>query len=172
MPKLVKPSDYAIDNGFSRQAIYAKIKNGTLPSKKVEGKLFVVVEQETDSVPQESSEVEHLKDIIDSKNETIAILQKSIEDLKTSNEGVIDTLQSEIELLKQAFAEMKGIYREAIPHQAEQPRWQSIKKYCKAKGIKADKSFTKKVKKLYKNGDKRVKKEKGKLYIAGEIYGD
>ena len=168
MSKLLKPTEYAEISGLSRQAIYAQIKNNTIESKKVDGRLFVVVKDEEEkSTPKKD---ESFEAIIASKDETIKVLQAAIDDLKESNDGVIQTLQSEIELLKQAFSEMRGVYKEAIsykpqPHQ----KWQSIKKYCKANGIKMTKKFHKEIKKLYKEGDKRVKKVKDRYFISGAL---
>lgn len=170
MSNLVKPSEYAKQTGLSRQAIYAQIKNNTLTSKKVHGRLYVVVQEQKQSTAEPIKEdVDVLKDIIASKDETIRVLQNSINDLKSSNEGVIHTLQSEIELLKQAFAEMRGVYKEAIEYKPKQKQWLSLKKYCKANGIKLNKEFTKQIKKMYKNGDERIKKEKNKFFIAGSL---
>ncbi|MBD3797858.1 MAG: DUF3972 domain-containing protein, partial [Campylobacterales bacterium] len=44
MSKLVKPAQYAKEAGISRQAVYAKIKRGTLKSKEVDDQLFVVLD--------------------------------------------------------------------------------------------------------------------------------
>ncbi|MGM0623361.1 MAG: DUF3972 domain-containing protein [Campylobacterota bacterium] len=179
MSKLVKPAEYAVTSGLSRQAIYAQMKNGTLLSKKVSGRLYVVVdEQDQEQEPQEES-VDRLKDIIASKDETIKVLQTAIDDLKSSNEGVIQTLQSEISLLKQAFAEMRGVYKEAITYKprhsldsktTQDNQWRSIKKYCKAYDVKLTKEFEKEIKKLYKQGSTKIKKKKDKYYISGSLH--
>ena len=45
MSKLIKPIEYAVEQGISRQAVYAKIKKGTLNSKTVDGKMYIVVDE-------------------------------------------------------------------------------------------------------------------------------
>ena len=44
MEKLIKPVEYARQMGISRQAVYAKIKRGILQSKSVDGKLYIVLD--------------------------------------------------------------------------------------------------------------------------------
>jgi len=125
MQQLVKPSEYAQIHGLSRQSVYAKIKRGTLPAKKVDGRYYVIVTTEPEidlenNKPKESKfrdeSIEHVslideyREIIKAKDETIAVLKNSIEDLKEANREITKTLQEEIELLKQAFNEMRTIY--------------------------------------------------------------
>ena len=61
MEKLMKPAEYAQELGISRQAVYAKIKRGILTAKNVEGKLYIVVDnnstQETNSSEKETTVV-------------------------------------------------------------------------------------------------------------------
>ena len=61
MEKLMKPAEYAKELGISRQAVYAKIKRGILTAKNVEGKLYIVVDndsaQETTSGEKETTVV-------------------------------------------------------------------------------------------------------------------
>lgn len=120
MQQLVKPSEYAQMHGLSRQSVYAKIKRGTLPSRKIDGRYYVIVAEDVE--PQidksESQEpIEHVslineyREILKAKDETIAVLKASIEDLKEANAQITQTLQEEIDLLKQAFNEMRSIYR-------------------------------------------------------------
>ena len=47
MEKLMKPAEYAQELGISRQAVYAKIKRGILTAKNVEGKLYIVVDNDS-----------------------------------------------------------------------------------------------------------------------------
>ncbi len=169
MTKLVKPSDYARQTGLSRQAIYAQIKNDALPSQKKDGRLYVVTQEAEES----ETDPQTLQQIIDSKNETIEVLQKNIADLQRSNQDVIAVMKNEIELLKQAFVEMKRIYSDthtpqALVH-ASDKKWLSLKQYCKKYDQKKSDKFVKKVKKLYKKDDARVKKEDGDYYIYGKL---
>jgi len=122
MQQLVKPSEYAQMHGLSRQSVYAKIKRGTLPARKIDGRYYVIVvtdiEPEINRHEEKTSEekIEHVslineyREIIKAKDETIAILKNSIEDLKEANKQITKTLQEEIALLKQAFHEMRTIY--------------------------------------------------------------
>ena len=48
MEKLMKPAEYAKELGISRQAVYAKIKRGILTAKDVEGKLYIVVDSDSE----------------------------------------------------------------------------------------------------------------------------
>ena len=126
MQQLVKPSEYAQIHGLSRQSVYAKIKRGTLPAKKIDGRYYVVVTEEESKIDLDSNrskesefrekKIEHVslideyREIIKAKDETIAVLKNSIEDLKEANKEITKTLHEEIELLKQAFNEMRSIY--------------------------------------------------------------
>ena len=133
MEKLLKPADYAKMIGISRQAVYMKIKKGAIPSKRIDGKLYVVVE---DSINKEEIDERVLEETIDdidnsdltadrlssrdsneghlelirAKDETISILKETIADLKESNRMITTTLKSEVELLKESFYEMKKLY--------------------------------------------------------------
>ena len=121
MQQLVKPSEYAKMHGLSRQSVYAKIKRGTLPSRKIDGRYYVIIaeelEPEEQSAPRYEEPIEHVskieeyREIIRAKDETIEALKNSIADLKEANAQITHTLQEEIALLKQAFHEMKEIYR-------------------------------------------------------------
>ena len=121
MQQLVKPSEYAKMHGLSRQSVYAKIKRGTLPSRKIDGRYYVIVadniETKSDNPPVEEEKIEHVslideyREILKAKDETIEVLKASIEDLKEANAQITRTLQQEITLLKQAFHEMKAIYQ-------------------------------------------------------------
>ncbi len=121
MQQLVKPSEYAQMHGLSRQSVYAKIKRGTLPSRKIDGRYYVIVadniEPEVDKNGSGEETIEHVslineyREILKAKDETIEVLKASIEDLKEANAQITNTLQEEIELLKQAFHEMRTIYQ-------------------------------------------------------------
>ena len=116
MARLIKPSDYAKERGISRQAVYAKIKKGLLKSKKVDGKIFIEIEDNTpyyNSI-NPSKEKKDTNELLAAKDETIAILKETINDLKKTNSLIVGTLKSEVELLKAAFAEMQRIYRTQI----------------------------------------------------------
>ena len=121
MSKLVKPIEYAASQGISRQAVYAKIKKGTLESKTVDGKIYIVVDEDTvdkKKVEEErvASHLVDVKELLKSKEETIATLKESISDLKHTNTEINTTLRGEIELLKQVFTEMRNLYVKQVDY--------------------------------------------------------
>ncbi|WP_457596340.1 DUF3972 domain-containing protein [Hydrogenimonas sp.] len=135
MQQLVKPAEYAKMHGLSRQSVYAKIKRGTLPSRKIDGRYYVIVSETEQPVAEEItageetieqvSLIDEYREILKAKEETIEVLKASIEDLKEANAQITRTLQQEITLLKQAFHEMKAIYRRdymlAYAHESAEP---------------------------------------------------
>jgi hypothetical protein len=123
MSKLVKPIEYASSLGISRQAVYAKIKKGTLNSKTVDGKMYIVVDEvENKEEKNKVSEVAvaphliNVKELLTSKDQTISVLQESISDLKHTNTEINTTLRGEIELLKQVFSEMRNLYVKQVDY--------------------------------------------------------
>jgi U3 small nucleolar RNA-associated protein 14 len=189
MENLIKPADYAKQLGISRQAVYAKIKKGLLPSKNVEGKIYIVLENEAQSTEQKTQEPsQDGQALLAAKDETIAVLKETIRDLKETNQMITSTLRSEVELLKEAFGEMKNLYaarleqlnaeayptleevvggeaesEEALEREEEKvlPGWVTPEEFLAAQGIerkKSRKAFVKQVKKLYKKGDRGVDK--------------
>ena len=208
MEKLMKPAEYAKELGISRQAVYAKIKRGILTAKNVDGKLYIVVDKEatpkkTSSVqesrkaaaPQTAAAVngnapQDYKALLQAKEETIAVLKETVKDLKESNKQISTTLRGEIDLLKEAFHEMRTLYMHQIEHKDDteaidieeheesqeasheesiaEEVWIGIKKFFKQLGITKEKQqvkMMKMLKKAYKNGDTRLSKEKGKMKI-------
>jgi len=130
MSNLIKPAEYAKKLGISRQAVYAKIKKGILTSKSVEGKLYIV-QTEANSMaargtnpsqtpsaksPTQVEPTKDFRDLLAAKDETIGILKETIVDLKDTNQMITSTLRGEVELLKEAFSEMKMLYSTQIEH--------------------------------------------------------
>ncbi len=133
MGNLIKPAEYAKKLGISRQAVYAKIKKGVLTSKSVDGKLYIV-QNDTDSAVTRAGSVDNpskpsvnpraqsaqpakgFQDLLAAKDETIGILKETINDLKETNKMITSTLRSEVDLLKEAFSEMKMLYSTQIEH--------------------------------------------------------
>ena len=203
MEKLMKPIEYAKMLGISRQAVYAKIKRGMLKAKEVDGKLYIVVTDEegiTDtsasngtqaSAIAPAEQVNDYEALLAAKDETIAVLKATVSDLKESHHQISTTLRGEIELLKEAFGEMRTLYKmqleqkkrretakliEVIP-QAETPadivpapqETISIKKLCKRYGItkaKRREKIRKRIQKAWEAGDERIVKEGEKLRIV------
>jgi predicted DNA-binding protein YlxM (UPF0122 family) len=212
MEKLMKPAEYAKELGISRQAVYAKIKRGILTAKNVDGKLYIVVDNEkseetkvTETVKpkpktktsEKPANINHTnskdyKALLDAKDETIAVLKGTVKDLKKSNKQISTTLRGEIDLLKDAFHEMRNLYVHQLEHKASQDaievlteeesvevveeQWISVKKFFKSLGVKKEKhqeKLYKRLKKAFKSGDERVVKEEGKLKInASKQYDD
>jgi len=214
MEKLVKPSEYAKELGISRQAVYAKIKRGILTAKDVEGKLYIVVDNEENrsqatgkSIPPKSTESaktatlkldkpvskefhEEYEALLLAKDETIAVLKSTVRDLKKSNKQITRTLKGEIDLLKEAFHEMRTLYMhqlefqkpteeaiDVLSEEAEEKRhWISVKKLFKKFGLnktKQQEKFLKRLEKAWKSGDERIVKVEGKFRLDNsETYED
>ncbi len=149
MEKLMKPAEYAQELGISRQAVYAKIKRGILNAKNVEGKLYIVVDNDTQeettsiketnlakettekpqtntvrrvsaSAPTTSTEMKDYKSLLKAKDETISVLKGTVKDLKKSNKQISSTLRGEIDLLKEAFYEMRTLYKNQLEYKKPQ----------------------------------------------------
>ena len=212
MEKLMKPAEYAKELGISRQAVYAKIKRGILTAKNVDGKLYIVVDNASESTESaaESTESEAVttqkrtvskkqtsakdyKALLEAKDETIAVLKDTVKDLKKSNKQISTTLRGEIDLLKDAFHEMRNLYVHQLEHkeareaaidvvsEAEsveviEEQWISVKKFFKRLGLKKEKhqaKLLKRLKKAFKAGDERIIKEEGTLKLdASKQYED
>jgi len=209
MEKLMKPAEYAKDLGISRQAVYAKIKRGILTAKSIEGKLYIVVDSTTQkniskSVQEQkpvtsktalASREDLQRDyraLLLAKDETITVLKDTVKDLKKSNKQISTTLRSEIDLLKEAFYEMRTLYVHRLEQkrpeemieiiteedtvEIKEERWIGIKKFFKQQRItkeKYQKKVTKRLNKAFKSGDKRLMKENGKLKLnANKAYKD
>ena len=200
----MKPAEYAKELGISRQAVYAKIKRGILTAKNVDGKLYIMVDninkedktpvQETivkskTSTPTKTNSTssqtvtKEYKALLDAKDETIAVLKGTVKDLKKSNKQISTTLRGEIDLLKDAFHEMRTLYVHQLEYKKSQEaievieedsvdvleeRWISIKKFFKQFGVKKEKQqekIEKRLKKAHRSGDDRLMKEDGKLKL-------
>ena len=215
MEKLIKPVEYAQQLGISRQAVYAKIKRGILQSKSVDGKLYIVIDEKsqvsqksqadreisiqkqndiTPSGTKETSSVVDYEMLLQAKDETIGVLKGTVKDLKKSNKQMSTTLRGEIDLLKEAFHEMRTIYvtqieqirqpKLAAAHkliditavEPEEKKWISLKKFFRKHKIvkaKKQKNMTKKLKKAYKKGDTRILAKEGEIKLnEREHFGD
>ncbi|MCO4844812.1 MAG: DUF3972 domain-containing protein [Sulfurovum sp.] len=212
MEKLMKPAEYAQELGISRQAVYAKIKRGILTAKSVEGKLYIVVDndsvQETTSSEKETTaplkrstatktsipatDNKDYKALLKAKDETISVLKGTVKDLKKSNKQISTTLKGEIDLIKEAFYEMRTLYvhqleqkksQEAIEViseeesvEVEEDHWVGLKKFFKQHKITKEKEqakITKRLKKAYRSGDERIMGVEDKLKVnANKSYKD
>jgi len=220
MEKLMKPAEYAKELGISRQAVYAKIKRGILTAKNVEGKLYIVVDKNTnddkekkETVKTESSpsakkiitkpqtrESRDYKALLAAKEETISVLKGTVKDLKKSNKQISSTLKGEIDLLKEAFYEMRTLYvrqlEQKMPKVEEiieveetfekedvraeetaiKEKWIGLKKFFKIHDIVKKKDQSKIIKRLskaFRKDDSRLKNISGKLKLnVIKEYGD
>jgi GNAT superfamily N-acetyltransferase len=125
MENLIKPVDYAKKMGISRQAVYAKIKKGLLPSRNVGGKIYIVLEEGNGNglsgLEEREAGSENVRELLAAKEETIAVLKETIRDLKETNRMITSTLRSEVELLKEAFGEMKTLYAARLERLEPEP---------------------------------------------------
>ena len=137
MSNLIKPADYAKKLGISRQAVYAKIKKGLLESKSIDGKLYILDEVDIPGVAPSAGTVHAApspahphtapyQELLAAKDETIGVLKETIHDLKETNQMITSTLRSEVELLKEAFSEMKTLYANQIEHLSPEPISETI----------------------------------------------
>jgi len=198
----MKPAEYAKELGISRQAVYAKIKRGILTSKNVEGKLYIVVdntqEKETTQSKRDNptkskvttatktEESKDYKSLLEAKDETIKVLKGTVKDLKKSNKQISTTLRGEIDLLKDAFFEMRTLYAQQLEYKKTEDAidvvsedtttWIALKKFLRKHNIRKEKQqdkVTKRLKKALKNGDIRLTKIEGKLKLdANQTYED
>lgn len=199
----MKPAEYAKELGISRQAVYAKIKRGILTAKNVEGKLYIVVDNDAeestvDSSPAKTAQAtkstpvsqtapktdnKDYKALLKAKDETISVLKGTVKDLKKSNKQISTTLKGEIDLLKDAFHEMRSLYvlqleqkkidtidvvSEEEHVEAEVEKWIGVKKFFKQYDIRKEKQqekILKRLQKAFKSGDERLMKVEKKLKI-------
>jgi len=199
----MKPAEYAKELGISRQAVYAKIKKGILSSKNVEGKLYILVDndlkkeatsssKEKIKVGEISSTEKDYKALLKAKDETIAVLKETVVDLKESNKQISTTLRGEIDLLKDAFHEMRILYTHQLEHKSKREedaieidadieqevkvKWIGVKKFFKRVDVTKEKlqeKIIKRLNKAYKKGDERLIKVEGKLKLnADKSYED
>ena len=200
MEKLMKPAEYAQELGISRQAVYAKIKRGILTAKNVEGKLYIVVDKaeqdqraktvktptpkpKTTAASSKSAEKDY-KSLLAAKDETISVLKGTVKDLKKSNKQISTTLKGEIDLLKEAFHEMRSLYvmqleqkkpeeQEVIEIEEEiqEGNWIGLKKFFKVHKVVKEKQQEKIIKRLskaFKKDDSRLMNVDGKLKLDAD----
>ena len=206
MEKLMKPAEYAQELGISRQAVYAKIKRGILTAKNVEGKLYIVVDKteqdqtaktvktptskpKTAATSTKSAEKDY-KSLLAAKDETISVLKGTVKDLKKSNKQISTTLKGEIDLLKEAFHEMRSLYvmqlEQKKPQQQEvieveeeievkeeiqEGNWIGLKKFFKVHKVVKEKQQEKIIKRLskaFKKDDTRLMNVDGKLKLDAD----
>ncbi len=142
MKQLVSSNEAANILGLSLQGIHYRIKKGQLESIKQDGKIYVYIDSSniknqhqntTSSTNQNKSlndQAIHLSELaLKSKDEQISILKKTIKFMRRqytseihrldkNQQKILNVFQSEVDLLKSAFNEMKSIYQ--VEHQEKQ----------------------------------------------------
>ncbi len=112
------------------------------------------------------------------------MLKGTVKDLKKSNKQISTTLKGEIDLLKEAFYEMRTLYVHQLEHQRSreaieviteeesvevvEEQWVGLKKFFKKFKITKEKQqekVTNRLKNAYKEGDERLMKLEGKLKL-------
>ena len=136
MERLVSTAEAAEILGLSLQGIHYRIKKNQLKSVKQDGKVFVYITDEkpqfnTNQITQNTINIQSSFDkILESKDEQISLLKKSIkwmrrqyiseiERLEKNQKRIIEVFNSEIKLLQSAFNEMRAIYKPQIEEKKE-----------------------------------------------------
>ena len=135
MQRLVTTSEAAEILGISLQGIHYRIKKNQLKSEKKDGKVFVYIDDNLLQNSKNSNQTLKLDfnafdKIIESKDEQISLLKKSIkwmrkqyvseiERLEKNQKRIIEVFNSEIKLLQSAFNEMRAIYKPQIEEKKE-----------------------------------------------------
>ena len=136
MERLVSTAEAAEILGLSLQGIHYRIKKNQLKSVKQDGKVFVYITDEkpqfnTNQITQNTINIQSSFDkILESKDEQISLLKKSIkwmrrqyiseiERLEKNQKRIIEVFNSEIKLLQSAFNEMRSIYKPQIEDKKE-----------------------------------------------------
>lgn len=130
MERLVSTAEAAEILGLSLQGIHYRIKKNQLKSVKQDGKVFVYIDENIKQVNsnqniQNTTIQSSFDKLIESKDEQITLLKKSIkwmrrqyiseiERLEKNQKRIIEVFNSEIKLLQSAFNEMRAIYKPQI----------------------------------------------------------
>ena len=135
MERLVSTAEAAEILGLSLQGIHYRIKKNQLKSLKQDGKVFVYIDENIKQVNsnqniQNTTIQSSFDKLIESKDEQITLLKKSIkwmrrqyiseiERLEKNQKRIIEVFNSEIKLLQSAFNEMRAIYKPQIEEKKE-----------------------------------------------------
>lgn len=135
MERLVSTAEAAEILGLSLQGIHYRIKKNQLKSLKQDGKVFVYIDENIKQVNsnqniQNTTIKSGFDKLIESKDEQITLLKKSIkwmrrqyiseiERLEKNQKRIIEVFNSEIKLLQSAFNEMRAIYKPQIEEKKE-----------------------------------------------------
>ena len=117
MEKLYTTTEAAKILGISTQGVHYRIKKNQLKSVKKNNKVYVYLD-----VKEKEEKKDRLDEIIKQKNLQIKILKKFIKQIKKQYKAeimrleriqneTIEVFKSEIELLKNAFVELRNVYK-------------------------------------------------------------
>ncbi|WP_198305989.1 DNA-binding protein [Arcobacter vandammei] len=195
MQRLVSTAEAAEILGLSLQGIHYRIKKNQLKSEKKDGKIFVYLDENSTKNNQTSAQNTKLDfnafdKIIESKDEQISLLKKSIkwmrkqyiseiERLEKNQKRIIEVFNSEIKLLQSAFNEMRAIYKPQIEEKKESSKsneFITIKEFFALlkRANKSEIEIKSMIFSAIKKGDKRFiynKKDK-KLLILNDDFRD
>ena len=193
MQRLVTTSEASEILGISLQGIHYRIKRNQLKSEKKDGKLFVYIDEQTiknslNETKQNNQEA-IFERVIQSKDEQIEILKKSIKWMKNQHfmeikrleknqKRIIEVFNSEIKLLQSAFNEMRAIYKPQIENQKNEKKNEFITLrdffIILKRASKSDLEIKNSILNCVKNGDKRFiyNKNSKKLLILNDSFED
>jgi hypothetical protein len=194
LQRLVTTSEAAEILGISLQGIHYRIKKNQLKSEKKDGKVFVYIDDNLLQNPKNSNQTLKLDfnafdKIIESKDEQISLLKKSIkwmrkqyvseiERLEKNQKRIIEVFNSEIKLLQSAFNEMRAIYKPQIENQKSEKKSEFITLQefftILKRASKSDLEIKNTILNAIKNGDKRFiyNKLDKKLLILNDSFDD
>ena len=179
--------------GISLQGIHYRIRRNQLKSEKKDGKLFVYIDEEIikNSLKndKQNSQENVFERVIQSKDEQIEILKKSIKWMKNQHfmeikrleknqKRIIEVFNSEIKLLQSAFNEMRSIYKPQIENQKNEKKREliSLQEFFTIlkRASKSDLEIKNTILNCVKNGDKRFiyNKNSKKLLILNDSFED
>lgn len=193
MQRLVTTSEASEILGISLQGIHYRIRRNQLKSEKKDGKLFVYIDEETikNSLKndKQNSQENVFERVIQSKDEQIEILKKSIKWMKNQHfmeikrleknqKRIIEVFNSEIKLLQSAFNEMRSIYKPQIENQKNEKKREfiSLQEFFTIlkRASNSDLEIKNTILNCVKNGDKRFiyNKNSKKLLILNDSFED
>ena len=193
MQRLVTTSEASEILGISLQGIHYRIKRNQLKSEKKDGKLFVYIDEQTIknslNETKQNNQENIFERVIQSKDEQIEILKKSIKWMKNQHfmeikrleknqKRVIEVFNSEIKLLQSAFNEMRAIYKPQIENQKNEKKNECITLQdffiILKRASKSDLEIKNTIVNAVKNGDKRFiyNKNSKKLLILNDSFED
>ncbi|MCT7520817.1 DNA-binding protein [Aliarcobacter cryaerophilus] len=193
MQRLVTTSEASEILGISLQGIHYRIRRNQLKSEKKDGKLFVYIDEETikNSLKndKQNNKENVFERVIQSKDEQIEILKKSIKWMKNQHfmeikrleknqKRIIEVFNSEIKLLQSAFNEMRSIYKPQIENQKNEKKREfiSLQEFFTIlkRASKSDLEIKNTILNAVKNGDKRFiyNKNSKKLLILNDSFED